>query len=110
LETNAKKIVTDSGGVQKEAYFNRIPCITLRENTEWIETVEEGVNELVGVEPEKIKAGINNFSPSELNYSKKLYGDGRTSEKIVKILNQQLTNYLIDKLNLEVCENEGTPT
>jgi len=92
LEANAKKIVTDSGGVQKEAYFNRVPCITLRENTEWVETVEEGVNKLVGVEPEKIKESINNFSPSELNYSKNLYGDGRTSEKIVKILQKQFIN------------------
>jgi len=91
LEANAKKIVTDSGGVQKEAYFNRVPCITLRENTEWVETVEEGVNELVGVNPEKIKASINNFSPDKLNYSKNLYGDGRTSAKIIEILNQ-LTN------------------
>ena len=91
LEANAKKIVTDSGGVQKEAYFNRVPCITLRENTEWVETVKEGVNELVGVNPEKIKASINNFSPSELSYSKNLYGDGKTSEKIIKILNK-LTN------------------
>ena len=92
LEANAKKIVTDSGGVQKEAYFNRIPCITLRENTEWIETVEEGVNELVGVEPEKIKESINNFYPTEQNYYKNLYGDGRTSEKILKILQQQFIN------------------
>ena len=88
LEANAKKIVTDSGGVQKEAYFNKIPCITLRENTEWIETIEEGANKLVGVNPEKIKDGINNFYPKEQNFSKSLYGDGRTSEKIIKILNQ----------------------
>lgn len=88
LEANAKKIVTDSGGVQKEAYFNKVPCITLRENTEWVETIEEGVNKLVGVDPEKIKESINNFHPQEQNYSKSLYGDGRTSEKIIKILNQ----------------------
>ena len=88
LEANAKKIVTDSGGVQKEAYFNKVPCITLRENTEWIETIEEGVNKLVGVNPKRIKEGINNFHPKEQNYSKTLYGDGRTSEKIIKILNQ----------------------
>ena len=88
LEANAKKIVTDSGGVQKEAYFNKIPCITLRENTEWVETIEEGANKLVGVNPKKIKEDINNFHPREQNYSKSLYGDGRTSEKIIKILNQ----------------------
>ncbi len=88
LEVNAKKIVTDSGGVQKEAYFCKVPCITLRENTEWIETIEEGANKLVGVNPKKIKEAINNFHPKEQNYSKSLYGDGRTSEKIIKILNQ----------------------
>jgi len=88
LEANAKKIVTDSGGVQKEAYFNKVPCITLRENTEWVETIEEGVNKLVGVNPKKIKEAINNFHPLPKNYSKSLYGDGRTSEKIIKILNQ----------------------
>ena len=88
LEINAKKIVTDSGGIQKEAYFNKVPCVTLRENTEWIETIEEGANKLVGVNPKKIKEAINNFYPKEQNYSKSLYGDGRTSEKIIKILNQ----------------------
>jgi len=88
LEANAKKIITDSGGVQKEAYFNQVPCITLRENTEWVETIEEGVNKLVGVVPEKIKESINNFYPPDQNYSKNLFGDGKTSEKIIKILNQ----------------------
>lgn len=88
LEANAKKIVTDSGGVQKESYFNKIPCITLRKNTEWVETIEQGVNQLVGVEPEKIEEIIINFHPPEQNYSKQLFGDGKTSEKIIEILNQ----------------------
>ncbi|PKP62055.1 UDP-N-acetylglucosamine 2-epimerase (non-hydrolyzing) [Candidatus Atribacteria bacterium HGW-Atribacteria-1] len=86
LEINAKKIVTDSGGVQKEAYFNKVPCITLRENTEWVETIEQGVNQLVGVDPKKIKESINNFHPQKQNYSKQLYGDGKTSAKIIEIL------------------------
>ena len=88
LEANAKKIVTDSGGVQKEAYFNKVVCMTLRENTEWLETIEEGANKLVGVDPEKIKEDINSFHPKEQNYSKQLFGDGKTSKKIVKILDQ----------------------
>jgi UDP-N-acetylglucosamine 2-epimerase len=92
LEINAKKIVTDSGGVQKEAYFNKIPCITLRENTEWVETIKEGVNKLVGVDPEKIKENINDFYPPDQNYSKQLFGDGKTSAKIIERLRQQLAN------------------
>lgn len=86
LEANAKKIVTDSGGVQKEAYFNKVPCLTLRENTEWLETIEQGVNRLVGTNPEKIEESIRNFQPLEQNYSKQLFGDGKTSAKIVEIL------------------------
>ena len=82
----ASGIVTDSGGVQKEAYFNKVPCITLRENTEWVETIEQGVNQLVGVDPEKIEERIINFHPQKENYSKELFGDGKTSAKIIEIL------------------------
>jgi len=85
LEENARKILTDSGGVQKEAYFLKVPCITLRERTEWVETIEDGWNVLVGANKEKILKAIKEFEPNGEIYTYK-FGDGDASEKIVKIL------------------------
>ncbi|HEX9973530.1 MAG TPA: UDP-N-acetylglucosamine 2-epimerase (non-hydrolyzing) [bacterium] len=85
LEKNAQKIVTDSGGVQKEAYFYQVPCITLRDETEWVETVEDGWNCLVGANLEKISSAINTFLPAKQQQGH--YGDGKASEKLVDVLN-----------------------
>lgn len=85
LEKNADKILTDSGGVQKEAYFYRVPCITLRNETEWVETVADGWNCLVGTDVQKILAALENFSPNGQQQGH--YGDGKASEKLVEILN-----------------------
>jgi UDP-N-acetylglucosamine 2-epimerase (non-hydrolysing) len=63
LMSHAKKIITDSGGIQKEAYILKVPCITLRENTEWVETVEDGWNVLVGADKEKIVKMVDEFEP-----------------------------------------------
>jgi UDP-N-acetylglucosamine 2-epimerase len=84
LIKNAKKLLTDSGGMQKEAYFFGVPCITLREETEWVETVKDGWNTLTGPDEKKIRQAIKNFEPSGKRPSS--YGDGRASEKLVRIL------------------------
>ena len=90
LEKNSKKILTDSGGVQKEAYWFGIPCITLREETEWIETVEEGMNILVGSDKDKILEAIRKVSPEKR--IENIYGNGKTGRKIIKfLLNFDLT-------------------
>ena len=61
LEKNAKAILTDSGGVQKEAFWLKVPCITLRDETEWIETVNLGWNRLVGSDVEKILKAVRDL-------------------------------------------------
>jgi len=84
LQKNAKKIATDSGGVQKEAYLLKVPCITLRENTEWVETVEDGWNTLVGANKERMVAAVSSFSPScEQTHS---FGAGNSAKNIVDLL------------------------
>ncbi len=84
LEKNAKKILTDSGGVQKEAYFYQVPCITLREETEWIETVQDSWNVLVGVNKGKILHTIETFSPQ--SKQRKFFGEGNAGEQIRDII------------------------
>lgn len=82
LEKNACKILTDSGGVQKEAYWLGVPCITLREETEWVETVETGWNVLAGANKEFIVQMGKEFS-SNIE-QRNVFGDGRASERIVE--------------------------
>jgi UDP-N-acetylglucosamine 2-epimerase len=84
LESHARAILTDSGGVQREAYFLSIPCITLREETELMETVEAGWNRLVGTNREAIVAAVRNFVPPAAHPP--LFGDGRAAERIADLL------------------------
>jgi len=79
-------VMTDSGGLQKEAYFFKKPCITLREETEWIELVEYGYNCLAGSDKGSICAAYSDMMNRALDFKLKLYGDGNAGEKIVKIL------------------------
>jgi len=84
LEENARLIVTDSGGVQREAYYLGVPCLTLRSETEWVETVETGWNRLVGTEPEIIRNAWFDFTPPSEHPP--VYGDGTAALKIADIL------------------------
>ncbi len=85
LASNAKTITTDSGGLQKEAYWHGVPCITVREETEWVETVESGWNCLIGSNREKLTKALQEFAPSCKRPD--FYGNGHASEKIVEAIN-----------------------
>jgi UDP-GlcNAc3NAcA epimerase len=84
LASQARVVLTDSGGVQKEAYWYEVPCVTLRENTEWVETVEAGWNHLVGTDPGAIVAASREASPGPEHPS--LYGDGHAADLIADVI------------------------
>jgi UDP-N-acetylglucosamine 2-epimerase len=88
LEKNARLILTDSGGVQKEAYFFAVPCLTLREETEWVETVELGWNRLVGAEGTAIVSAVHAPWPAAKPPS--IFGDGHAADRIAGLLAEQL--------------------
>lgn len=85
LTANAKKVVTDSGGLQKEAYFLETPCVTLRDQTEWVETLEGNWNVLCKIDINDICENIKNVDVT-YNSSHNYFGDGKASIKIVDIL------------------------
>lgn len=86
LEINSRVIITDSGGVQKEAYFNHVPCLTLRNETEWQELVDCGQNQLVGADCDRIRSGMNLDWYNDAYEGGQLYGNGDAAKKIVEIL------------------------
>lgn len=87
LMKNARKILTDSGGIQKESYLLEVPCITLRKNTEWVETVKQGANILTDTNTNNIvKAAIEWMPTSRAFKRKSIFGDGKTSQKIKQLL------------------------
>jgi UDP-N-acetylglucosamine 2-epimerase len=87
LEENARLIATDSGGVQREAYFLGVPCLTLREETEWTETVAAGWNRLVGADAGRIVSAWGAFEPPPQRPP--IFGDGDAGSRIARILTEQ---------------------
>jgi UDP-GlcNAc3NAcA epimerase len=83
LLCNACAVLTDSGGIQKEAYLAGVPCLTLRRSTEWVETVEHGWNVLVDLDRDAVLAALERDRPSA---RPALYGDGRAGERVVHAL------------------------
>jgi UDP-N-acetylglucosamine 2-epimerase len=81
LVKHARKVATDSGGMQKEAYWLGVPCVTLRDETEWTETVDAGWNRVVGDDPERISVAIREWNPPPVR--PQLYGDGNAVGLVV---------------------------
>jgi UDP-N-acetylglucosamine 2-epimerase (non-hydrolysing)/UDP-GlcNAc3NAcA epimerase len=89
LDTNgllrcARALLTDSGGMQKEAYFFGVPCVTMREETEWVETVQLGWNVLTGTDEERIVSAVTTLPRG--TQRPPVYGDGHAAEKIAGAL------------------------
>lgn len=83
-------VITDSGGLQKEAFFFSKPCVTVRDQTEWAELVEHGYNRLAGTDPKRIMSAVEEFLVTPLEFNHNLYGDGQAATRIVDILQKAL--------------------
>jgi UDP-N-acetylglucosamine 2-epimerase len=97
LLKHAKIAITDSGGLQKEAFWSKTPCITIRDRTEWTETVKLGVNFITDVNPAMITQTIKqiqqNYSEIKNRFNHNPFGNGKASQKIVKILKTKISEY-----------------
>ncbi|MDY7038928.1 MAG: UDP-N-acetylglucosamine 2-epimerase, partial [Thermodesulfobacteriota bacterium] len=81
-----RMILTDSGGIQKEAYWLSVPCVTLRDETEWVETVEAGWNVIVGADTERIVHEVQHFKIPEAHPP--LYGDNHAASRCLNLFDQ----------------------
>jgi UDP-N-acetylglucosamine 2-epimerase len=86
LVSQAVTVFTDSGGLQKEAFVLKVPCVTLREETEWLDTLEDGWNVLAGSDPSKIVEGSRRLVPVRQGTP---FGDGNAAKKIVDALQER---------------------
>jgi UDP-GlcNAc3NAcA epimerase len=84
LASRARVIVTDSGGLQKEAYWNGVPCVTARPSTEWVDTVEAGANVLVDDDPDRLAEAVRTAEMPATRLE--LYGDGHAARRIAAAL------------------------
>jgi UDP-N-acetylglucosamine 2-epimerase len=84
LEKSARLLLTDSGGMQKEAYWLGVPCVTLRDETEWVETVASGWNVLTGADRDRIVTAVRTFKPPAAHPP--LYGDGKAAAHCLRAL------------------------
>lgn len=90
LLKHCKMVATDSGGLQKEAYFFNKPCLVLRDETEWGELLDKGYNVLVGANKDMILKGFRKMSDMAIDFESGLYGDGKVAKKILKTLKEVL--------------------
>ena len=86
LEMSARMILTDSGGVQKEAYWLGVPCVTLRDETEWVETVRAGWNALAGADTRRIVELVGSFAPPAARPV--LYGEEGAAGRCVRLMEE----------------------
>lgn len=93
LEKNAALVITDSGGLQEECFIMKVPCVTLRDNTERPETVEFGGNVIAGNKPEKILSSAKKMLNKKIESRAKPFGDGKAGKRIVDILLRELRQF-----------------